>query len=276
MENLLIHTLGLYEAGDQFGIGMDPPDLPSYLAPQVLPVFEMLGLNPAISNTQEHLIGDLISRFGEDFPRRDEFARYAIETAPETDAVGSPDETLMVWWDHQTDLFYALEDHLELPGIRNGFDSVEHFAAKAKSFLNRRKARAGGGFEHLFRELLVRNGVAHSFQEATEGTSKPDFIFPGIDCYEDSGFPPGRLTMCGAKTTIRDRWPMLLREAKRIDTKHLVTIDGEITESLGNTLASEGIQLVVPKPLRALLPPTLRNSVSHVDEFLDMLKDRAA
>lgn len=275
IENLLMNTLGLDEVSDQFGIGMNPPDLPSYLAPHVLPVFEMLGLPPTIPKAQDRLINDLIGRFGDKFPRQDEFARYAIETGPETDAVHSPDETLMVWWDHQTDLFYALEDHLEWPKISEGFDSVEHFAEEANSFLNRRKARVGTGFEYLFRELLTANGIAHSFQEITEGNSKSDFIFPGIDRYEDPGFPHDRLTMCGAKTTIRGNWPMLLGEAKRIAAKHLVTIDGQITESLGATLKSEGIQLVIPRPMRALLPPTLRNSVPHIDEFLNMLKDRA-
>ena len=64
--------------------------------------------------------------------------------------------------------------------------------------------KAGGHSVRAPACFLFRvGGIRYSAQPYTEGKSKPDFIFPSIECYRDEGFPSSSLTMLGAKTTIR-------------------------------------------------------------------------
>ena len=85
------------------------------------------------------------------------------------------------------------------------------------STFQRRKSRAGTAFEHQLEFLFKGRGIRYSAQPYTEGKSKPDFIFPSIECYRDEGFPSSSLTMLGAKTTIKERKVSL----KQMALKHL-------------------------------------------------------
>jgi hypothetical protein len=65
----------------------------------------------------------------------------------------------------------------------------------------------------------------------TENRYKPDFLFPGIAEYKDTSFDDARLTLLGAKSTLKDRWRQVLAEANRINDKHLLTLEPRISEN---------------------------------------------
>src|SRR3546814_4977886 len=50
-------------------------------------------------------------------------------------------------------------------------------------------------------------GVQYARGAETENKNKPDFLFPGPQAYHDDLFPRDRLTMLGAKSTLKDRQP---------------------------------------------------------------------
>ena len=55
--------------------------------------------------------------------------------------------------------------------------------------------------------------------------------------------------MLGSKTTAKDRWRQVLEEADRIKRKHLITLEGAISENQTKEIRSRTLQLVVPKEI---------------------------
>ena len=117
-------------------------------------------------------------------------------------------------------MFQSIEEAIELPGIREGFDNIDQFIARAQSVLQRRKVRSGRSLElhvrQIFREEDLAEGRHFSHGADSEPGSKPDFLFPSQASYRDPGFPESKLRMLAVKTTCKDRWRQVLREADRI------------------------------------------------------------
>lgn len=132
---------------------------------------------------------------------------------------------------------------------------------------------AGSGDAHE-RAIFTVHAIQHARGAETENKNKPDFLFPGQDEYRDANFPASRLTMLGAKSTLKDRWRQVLSEAERIDNKHLLTLEPGISENQTAEMRAKGLQLVVP---RSLHPPFLSSQqlwLASVDEFLSVVKSR--
>ena len=134
----------------------------------------------------------------ESFPSGAEILRKAVELSPGHRKL-DPDDRLLARRDCEYQVFRSLEEAIELPGIRAGFDSVDQFVARAQSVLQRRKVRSGRSLElhvrQIFREEGFTEGRHFAHGVDSEPGNKPDFLFPSQAHYRDPGFPEVKLRM---------------------------------------------------------------------------------
>ncbi|WP_269208154.1 type II restriction endonuclease [Sphingopyxis sp. MC1] len=97
---------------------------------------------------------------------------------------------------------------------------------------------------------------------------RPDFLFPSQAAYRDPAFPAERLRMLAAKTTLKERWGQVLREADRIPVKHILTLQEGVSESDFREITGAGIVLVVPQALHQRFPKPVRSSLLTLEAFL--------
>ena len=140
------------------------------------------------------------------------------------------------------------------------------------SVQNRRKSRAGHSLENHLEQIFIEHGIRYSRGGTTENRSKPDFLFPGIDEYHDNSFPQEQLTMLGAKTTCKDRWRQVLPEAKRIQHKHLCTVEPGISEAQTSEMQHHDLQLVVPQNLHNTFTTLQQDWLMNLDNFINRLQ----
>lgn len=184
-----------------------------------------------------------------------------------------PDKLLLKRREAEYLLFKKIEEHYMLQKVREGFQNMDEFLATANSVSNRRKSRSGRSLELHLEKIFTDNGISgFSTQSNTEGSKKPDFIFPTIDSYRDDAFPESRLRMLAVKTTCKDRWRQILNEADRIKTKHLFTLQQGVSENQFREMKEAGVKLVVPKPLHDSFPKSIRNELLSLSEFIEELK----
>ena len=134
-------------------------------------------------------------------------------------------------------------------------DKVEEFIAFSLSVQNRRKSRVGHALENHIEQIFKTLGVQHARGAYTEGKSKPDFLFPDGTAYKNEHFPAASLHMLAVKSTCKDRWRQALAEAKRIERKHLLTLESPISTTQTDEMKEQQLQLVVPRGLHAAFRP---------------------
>ena len=222
----------------------------------------------------------LIEKFGGAFPSTKEFSAFARSTV-ETDPVSDPDDALLRWYDREEKMFMWMERHLVEEQIRGGFVTkdtvdVDAFMKFSLSVINRRKARAGLSFENHLEALFTAHSIRYSHTPVTENKSRPDFVFPSIDRYRNPDYPVKGLTMLGAKTTAKDRWRQVLEEADRIERKHLITLEGAISENQTNEMMSRKLQLVVPEEIHASYSESQQKWLFTMEDFLNEVKEKQA
>ena len=220
------------------------------------------------SVTDDELVKD---EFGYEFPTTANMSKFAREHSE--DYVTSPDQTLLSWLEREEQLFLALEKMVVDPRLRQGFTDVDEFVQYSLSVQNRRKSRMGLAFQNQLQALFDLLEISYSAQAKTEGNNKPDFIFPGIDKYQDTTFDSALLTMLGVKSSCKDRWRQILTEAERIQLKHLCTLDQAISLAQGEEMVSQNVILVIPEPLRESYRD-FKHPVINVDDFVGLVKDR--
>ena len=183
---------------------------------------------------------DIPYRWIESFPSGKEILKKAVELSPAHRKL-NPDARLLARRECEYQVFQSIEEAIELPGIREGFENIDQFVARAQSVLQRRKVRSGRSLElhvrQIFGEESLAEGRHFSHGADSEPGSKPDFLFPSQASYRDPDFPDSKLRMLAVKTTCKDRWRQVLREADRIRTKHLLTLQEGISP---NQLQADG------------------------------------
>lgn len=80
--------------------------------------------------------------------------------------------------------------------------------------------------------------------------------------------------MLGVKTTCKDRWRQVLSEAKRIDLKHLLTLEPGISDNQTNEMKAHNLQLVLPKSLHQSYNQNQRSWLMDIKDFLGLIKER--
>lgn len=180
----------------------------------------------------------------------------------------SPDVRLMRRLDCETTLFYSIEREVVLPQVTQGFESIDAFTSIAKSVLARRKSRRGRSFELQTERIFREEGIPFTSQALID-RKQIDFVFPGREQYLDDTYPAERLRMLSLKSTIRERWDGIVKEATRIREKHLLTIQEGVPESTLTTMARSNVRLVVPDCLIGKYPKETRDNLVELSRFID-------
>ncbi|WP_427133481.1 type II restriction endonuclease [Pseudarthrobacter sp. S9] len=239
-------------------------------------LLDMLGI--AIEPRNDDWLDRILAKFGPRFPTSAEFGAFARSTLPDLHPADDPDKVLMAWLEQEEILFRTLERHLATDTLdalyTDGHVDVDKFIEVSLSLHNRRKSRAGKGLENQLIALFSALDVRHTFNPVTENRARPDFVFPGIDEYRDPDFPALELTMLGVKTTCKDRWRQVISEAKRIEDKHLLTLESPISPAQTDEMKDHRIQLVIPLTLHEPYKPEQRQWLMSVDDFIAMARER--
>ncbi|MEM7061113.1 MAG: type II restriction endonuclease [Pseudomonadota bacterium] len=204
------------------------------------------------------------------FPTGADIIRKTVELRPDTGL--DPDERLIRRRICEFEIFLSVEEAVELPTIRKGFDSIEEFVSRAQSILQRRKARSGRSLELHAREIFLEEGLTEGVDFAhgveAEAGRRPDFLFPSRDRYLDAAWPDTRLRMLAVKTTCRDRWRQILNEADRITVKHLLTLQEGVSVGQFREMKESGVQLVIPVGNRDSFPKEIRPELVTLESFI--------
>ena len=187
------------------------------------------------------------------------------------------DAVLMAWMEKEEALFRILERHLVAERLRHGFgEDVDAFINFSLSVQNRRKSRVGHALENHLEQVFREHAVTCSRGKMTENRAKPDFIFPGISQYHDPVFPAVRLSMLGVKSTCKDRWRQVLSEARRIEKKHLFTLEPGISENQTTEMTENRLTLVLPKSLHDSYRPAQQAGLMQLGQFIELAIERQA
>lgn len=170
------------------------------------------------------------------------------------------------------EIYNSVENIIEFPKIARGFPDIEGFMRLAQTILQRRKARGGSSLERHIRHILdeerFMHGINYSHQGRTERSNKPDFIFPNESSYSNLLYPSDKLRILAVKSTVKDRWRQVLREADRVEFKHLFTLQEGISVNQFNEMYDHGIRLVVPSPLFIKYNKSIRHNLISFEEFI--------
>jgi hypothetical protein len=233
-------------------------------------------------DVDDDLLALTIEKFGGAFPTTKVFSEFARSTLPEFDLEADPDAAIVAWMEREELLFIGFDQHLlsaELEELINTTTPPRNPAPFQKLMLadqNRAKSRAGHALENHVEFLFAELGVQFDRGAITENNSKPDFLFPGIDEYLNPEFPTERLTMLGAKRTLKDRWRQVLAEAERISNKHLLTLQAPISTKQTDEMQAKNLQLVVPSSLQVDFEPDQKNWLMSLSEFIELVRSREA
>lgn len=239
-------------------------------------VLEQIGME--IEEEAPDFLDQMLRLFDGQYPRTRDFSAYARRTLLDVDARADPDAAILAWMEREEILFRTLERHLlaeRLRGLqRDAEPDPDAIMALALSFQQRRKSRAGSAFENHLEQVFFDHSINYTRTGVTENNLKPDFVFPGIGAYHDTGFPQACLTMLASKTTCKDRWRQILNEAARIPLKHLITLEPSISENQTSEMQGEGVQLVVPSALRSTYSQPQQAWLWGVSDFIGLVRDR--
>jgi len=244
-------------------------------------ILETIGV--VVEPVSDSYLDVMLERFGGEFPKTRIFSEYARSTVDtgHLDPLADVDTILMTWMEREEMLFRTLEHHLVSVRLAEGFQrdvtgklDVEGFISFSLSVQNRRKSRVGFALENHLELLFTLNGLHFDRGAITENRSKPDFIFPGIKEYLNPSCNPLQLTMLGVKSTCKDRWRQILSEAKRIDVKHLLTLESAISIHQTNEMQSQNVSLVIPRELHSTYTSKQQNWLMSVTDFRNLVKKK--
>jgi hypothetical protein len=197
-----------------------------------------------------------------------EYTRNAL-VACVSDFVTLPtDDRLLRLMEEEYTLYRLAERKIYEPDVQRLFRSIDDFLKTASKILNGRKSRAGRSLENHVEYLLSECGIPFVSRPRVDKTT-PDILIPGDKAYMDRTYPERKLLMLAIKRTCKDRWRQITREAPRIKTKHLLTMQEGVSESQLNEMNSAKVTLVVPSSLHKTYARRLRKKLLTVEQFID-------
>jgi len=271
IEQQLIWLFGLTSSGKnnttEVTVFDDVKDL-NFLARDLLTQLEVDVSVP----DQENMLDQILEKFGDSFPRTDDFSLYARSSLDCVEPASNPDHAIIQYLEKEERLFRILEKHLVQQKIQSGFEEVDEFISFSLSVQNRRKSRAGLAFENHLNHIFSANGLVYKWKAQVENRKKPDFLFPGEKEYFDENYPVEALFILGAKTSCKDRWRQVLSEGSRVTKKHLVTIQPTISVNQLKEMSMSELQLVVPEEILTAYPK--KHGVLRLVDFIELVKEK--
>lgn len=240
-------------------------------------ILESIGIEVGIPTAADSYLDGLIEHFGNAFPKGTDFSAYSISTLGNLDWEESPDESLVECYEREELLFRVFERHIlerDLKPFLGTELDVDGVLRITMSAFQRRKSRAGSAFENQLATMFRARRIRYSAQQYTEGKSKPDFVFPSIEDYHNRAFPVTRLTVLGAKTTIKERWRQVLDEADRVINKHLVTLEPAVSSDYTKAMRKDHLQLVVPRPIFSTYTLEQQEWLMDIKGFCELVESR--
>lgn len=217
--------------------------------------------------------GELPLDWREAYPSGEDIVAKTLEILPTT--AGDADKRLLQRRRCELEIFESIQEAIELPRVKAGFDGLGPFLKCAMSIVNRRKSRSGRSLELQVREILLEKGFVEGehfdHDVISEGSSRPDFVFPSQAAYKNPQYADSDLRMLAVKTTCRDRWRQILTEAHRISCKHLLTLQRGVSENQFQQIREARVRLVVPKELHGRYRRSIRRHLLTLEQFLQSL-----
>jgi hypothetical protein len=204
-----------------------------------------------------------------------EATRVAIFDCVEGFGSLSTDEQLLRLVREEYNLFRMVERKIFLPEVQRLFGSIDDFLDTAHRITNARKSRAGRAFENHVEYVLSEAGIPFEMRRVVDKT-RPDIIIPGKAEYDDPRYPTERLVMIGVKTTCKDRWRQVTKEAPRVEEKHILTIQEGISGKQLDEMEESNVRLIVPAELHRLYPRNHPIMLFDVDGFIESVRTRLA
>jgi hypothetical protein len=184
----------------------------------------------------------------------------------------TPDEFIDACLSEESMLFFAVEKAVNQPKLEElvarGVDLGEVLSWSLR-LQQSRKARRGQSLQFHFESLLKREGIPFKAQCVTENGERPDFVIPGEAEYHDLGFPPEGLRMVACKTTVRERWGQVSKEAARIPEKYLLTVDEQLPAEVLASIAHHSIKTFAPA---SVIEARGYDNVESVDQLIERLR----
>jgi len=147
--------------------------------------------------------------------------------------------------------------------LYNHFDELNSFFL---SLSQSRKARGGGAFQYIIKDLL--NRLDYPFTEEPVINGKPDFLFPSKEYFLEN---PVDCVIFTVKRMIRERWRQIVTEGTQGLGFFLATIDDKISENQIHEMSTNRIFLVVPQDLKS--HNTIYSDASNVISFEIFFED---
>ncbi len=189
-----------------------------------------------------------------------------------------PDSELHARLQAETLLFRRIEDGLgrrviEQLGSRATTIEFGELAELVMSRLQARRSRRGHSLQHHFASLLEGLGIPFTAQCRTEHGETPDFVIPGCPQYHDPGFPGDCLRMVACKSTVKERWAQILKEADRISPKFVLTLDPGLTDDLILRMFEKRLEAFLPSAIleKSYAESTQRHRLGTVAQLCDRL-----
>lgn len=218
-------------------------------------------------------MSELPAAWATTFPTGDELANEAIRR---TVVKGlDADRRILRRYRCETSLFQVVQDAHLGPILSKGFKNPAEFIKEARRVLNQRMSRAGGALELHLAKIFDEEEVRFCRGCITEATHKPDFIFPSIAGYHGAAVRSSGIEMLAAKTTLKDRWRQILREADKIPRKHLFTLVEGVSVPQFKEITAEDVVLVVPAENLVKFPAPIRSQVKDLRSFIKLVKPLA-
>lgn len=272
-ERDLAWLFGIGEATERFSMTRDMGRRVDATGAKLL---SMLGLEVAAPPSLERHVSEMLALWPDSWPKGRElaeFARGCVGIDPRDD----PDSAIVDWYNTQTALFMGyerVERERRLGPLVRGVEEPDYDAilSESMSLFQRRRSSAGHALEYHLEAVFDSLGIRYTAQGVTEAKERPDFLFPSADDYHDPSFPSARLTLLGAKTTAKDRWRQVLSEGRRVERKHLVTLEPAISEDQTEEMHMSQLQLVVPTPIQPTYTGSQRAWLWSLRDFCDHVR----
>jgi len=221
---------------------------------------------------QNQLVEDFIRNLKGNPPKGTAISEIARRICASSERSMDSDERLVNRVNAEYQIYRLVETSIHQPLVNAGNHTLDEILKFSLSVLNSRKSRAGKSLEYQLAAIFDEQRMPYSHGEVSEGHSRPDFVFPGISEYHDSRFNSGHLVFLGSKTTCKDRWRQILTEAKRINRKHLFTLQQGISSNQLGEMERENVTLVVPKTNLNSFPSPWRPKLMTLGSFVDYVR----
>jgi hypothetical protein len=193
--------------------------------------------------------------------------RHAVATCVRAFVKRSPDSQLVRWVTEEFRLFRMIERRFAQDDVVRLFKDIDDFLKTASKLMQARKSRAGRSLENHIEHLFIASGLKFEMRRILDGT-RPDVIIPSKAAYDDPRFPREKLIAIGIKTTCKDRWRQVLREAPQVHIKHILTTQRGISIRQLNEMHESNVVLVVPKVLHKDYPKKHAISILTLEQFI--------